>query len=96
MPQVVYISLSSQHDSAWTLIDILGCKNSWAYPLNPKSDQHLISPYSNTAELFIKIMRIKETIANLESFDCWTDSPCQYQGKYKEESKENMDTDVRV
>ena len=29
-------------------------------PLNPRSDQHVISPYSNTAELFIKIMRIKE------------------------------------
>ena len=27
-------------------------------PLNPKSDQHLISPYSNTAESFNKIMRI--------------------------------------
>ena len=36
----------------------------------PKSDQHLISPYSYTAESFIKIMRIKEMIANLRSFDC--------------------------
>ena len=35
-----------------------------------KSDQHLISPYSYTAESFIKIMRIKEMIANLRSFDC--------------------------
>ena len=34
-------------------------------PLNPKSDQNLISPYSNTAESFTKIMRIKETIAKL-------------------------------
>ena len=25
-------------------------------PLNPSSDQHLISPYSNTAASFIKIM----------------------------------------
>ena len=27
--------------------------------LNPKSDQHLISPYSNTTELFTKITRIQ-------------------------------------
>ena len=33
-------------------------------PLNPKSDQHVISPYSNTA------MRRKEMIANLKSYDC--------------------------
>ena len=40
--------------------------------LNPwilKSDQHLISPYNNTAKPFIKIMSIKEMIANLRSFD---------------------------
>ena len=39
-------------------------------PLNPKSDQHVISPYSNTAESFIKIMRRKEMIANPKSYDC--------------------------
>ena len=39
--------------------------NSYINPLNTKSDQHLISPYSNTAESFIKIMRMKEMIANL-------------------------------
>ena len=33
-------------------------------PLNPKSDQNLISPYSNISESFNKIMRIKEMIAN--------------------------------
>ena len=38
--------------------------------LNPKSDQHLISPYSNTTELFIKIVGIKEMITNLRSFGC--------------------------
>ena len=39
-------------------------------PLSPlKSDQHVISPYSNTAESFIEIMRIKEMITNLRSFD---------------------------
>ena len=43
-------------------------------PLKPKS---LISPYSNTAESFIKIMRIKEMIAILRSFDCLTYSPFQ-------------------
>ena len=36
-------------------------------PYNPRSDQHLVSPYSNTAKPFIKIMRIKEMIANLRN-----------------------------
>ena len=31
------------------------------------SDQHLISPYSNTAQSFIKFMRIKEMIINQDS-----------------------------
>lgn len=26
-------------------------------PLDPKTDHHLISPYSNTAELFVKILK---------------------------------------
>ena len=39
--------------------------NSYINPLNTKNDQHLISPYSNTAESFIKIMRMKEMIAHL-------------------------------
>ena len=34
--------------------------------LNPKSNRYLSSPYSNTAQPFIKIMRIKEMIAALE------------------------------
>ena len=38
-------------------------------PLYPESDQHLISVYSNTAESFIKITRIKKMITNLRSFD---------------------------
>ena len=33
-------------------------------PLNPKSDQDLISPYSNTAESFINVIIRKEMIAN--------------------------------
>lgn len=49
--------------------------------LNPKNDQHLISHYINTAESFIMIVRIKEIIANLRSFDFYTNSPCQYQKK---------------
>ena len=36
--------------------------------LNPKSDQHLISPNNITPELHIKVMRIKETITNQRSF----------------------------
>ena len=39
-------------------------------PLNPESDQHLISPYSNMAETFIKITRMKEMIATVRIFDC--------------------------
>ena len=44
------------------------CPFHWLYmcvnPLNPKRDQNLISPYNNTAESFIKIMRIKEMITH--------------------------------
>ena len=40
-------------------------------PLNPKSDQRLISPYNLTAESFFKIMRKKVVITNLRSFDCY-------------------------
>ena len=65
-------------------------------PLNPKSDQHVISPYSNTAESFTRIMRIKEMIANLKSYDCKTNSPCQYQRKCIAKSVENMDAGVKV
>ena len=65
-------------------------------PLNPGSDQYLISPYNNTAESFIKIMRIRQMITNLRSFDCQTNSPCQYQRNCTEKSMENIDTDVRV
>ena len=73
-------------------------QNSYSYfkPVNPKSNQHLNSPYSYTAKLCIEIMRIKGD---------------DHQGKkalivkkillartkwnvYK--SMENMDTDVRV
>ena len=39
-------------------------------PLNPESDQHLISPYINMAEPYIKVTRIKEMIATQRSFDC--------------------------
>ena len=39
-------------------------------PLHSMSDQHLISPSSNTAESFIKVMKIKEMMSNLRSFDC--------------------------
>ena len=64
--------------------------------LDPKSDQHPISPNSNTAKSFIKIMRIKEMITNVRSFDLQINSPCQYQKKYIEKSMENLDTNVRV
>ena len=59
-------------------------------PFNPKSNKHLISPYRNTAESFIKVMRIKEMITNLRSFYFLTNSPLQYQKKCIEKSKENV------
>ena len=40
---------------------------------NPKYDQHLISPYRNTAKSVIEIMRIKEP--NLRCFDYTMNSP---------------------
>ena len=46
------------------------CSNDMVNPLNPESDQHLISPYSNMAETFIKITRMKEMIATVRIFDC--------------------------
>ena len=46
-----------------------------------KSDRLLISPYNNTAGSFVKIMRIKEIIDNLCSFDCYTNSPYSTNGK---------------
>ena len=49
-------------------------------PLYPESDQHLISVYSNTAESFIKITRIKKMITNLRSFDWWNKSPVSNKG----------------
>ena len=37
-------------------------------PLNPESDQHLISPYNITPESHIKVVRIKEMITREETF----------------------------
>ena len=37
-------------------------------PLNPKSDQHQISPHNITPELYVKVMRIKEMITNERIF----------------------------
>ena len=37
-------------------------------PLNPRSDQHLISPNKIPHETHIKVMRIKEMITNYSSF----------------------------
>ena len=82
--------------------NIEGCFWSWLLSfcpcdtLNPASDQHLISPYNNTSESFIKIMRIKEMITNLRSFDCSTNSPSQQQRTCLENCMENIHTDVRV
>ena len=43
---------------------MLGCEE-----LTRGSDQHLLSPYGNTADSFIEITRIKEMIVNLRGFD---------------------------
>ena len=61
-----------------------------------KSGQYLISPYSHAVKPFIKIMRINEMIGNQISFDLQMNSPCQYQKRHMEKSRENMDTDFRV
>ena len=37
-------------------------------PLNPKSDQHQISPYNINPESDVRVMRIKEMITNERSF----------------------------
>ena len=52
-------------------------------PKNPKSDQHLISPYSKTVEPFINITRIKEMIGNLRSFNCKRINLVSAKGKYR-------------
>ena len=65
-------------------------------PLNPKSDLHLISPYNITPESHVKVVRIKEMIANWRSFDWQTNSPCQHLRKCIKNSMENMHTDVKV
>ena len=61
-----------------------------------KSDLHLISPYSNAAGSFIKITRMNKVIANLRGFDCYMNSPFQYQRTSVEKSIENMESDVMV
>ena len=38
-------------------------------------------------------MRMKGMITNLRSFDCKTNSPCQYLKKCMEKSIENIDTE---
>lgn len=46
-----------------------GRENLSVDPLNPQSNQHLISSHSNKTESFIKIIRIKEMIAIPRGFD---------------------------
>ena len=60
------------------------------------NDQPLISAFINTAESFLEFTRIDEVITKLRSFDCYTNSPCQYQRKCQGKSIENMDTDVKL
>ena len=84
---------------AWLFFMLVTSSRTLVFPLNslnPKSDQHPNFPYSNTAESFIIIMRIKEMIANLRCFDCKTNFPRLDQRRRVEKSVQNMDTDVRV
>ena len=62
------------------------------------SDQHVISSYSNTAESFMKFIRITEMVANLTKLLIAnkTNSPFQYQRNCLGRIIENMVTDVRV
>lgn len=39
-------------------------------------------------------MRIKVPIANQRSCECWINSPCLYQRRWREESVKNIDTDM--
>ena len=39
---------------------------------------------------------MKKMINNLRSFDCFMNSPCQYQRKRIEKSRENIDIDIGV
>ena len=63
-------------------------------PLNPYSDQLVISPYSHIAESFIKIMRIKE-MPTQEALIVHQILLVSTKGKCMEKSVENMVTDVR-
>ena len=61
------------------------CLPGWlADSFKPKSDQYLISPYSNIALSFTKI---KEMIIIV-----LINSPCQYRRKFLQKSMEHMNT----
>ena len=64
-------------------------------PLNPRRSQHLILLTVKLLSHFILIMRIKEMIANLGSFNCNPTLLASTKGNvYK--GMENMHTDIRV
>ena len=70
------------------------------FNLNPwtKNDWHLhvISPHNIIPESHSKVIGIKEMISKLKKLSIVTNSPCQDLRKCRENSKENMHTDVRV
>ena len=55
IPWIVILNSVIQPLCNWTRMSLTSVN-----PLNPKSGQHLISPSCYIAELFIKIMRVKE------------------------------------
>ena len=72
---------------------IMECCNpvfNWFNPLNPRSDQDLISPNSSNEN------KGKLMLANLQSFDLQMNSLCQYQKQHIEKSIENMDHDIII
>ena len=68
MPKdLIGVAVVNMDSSVWGICVLDLGRSFRVKPLNPESDQHLISPYSNMAESFIKIMKIKETIATKEA-----------------------------
>ena len=65
-------------------------------PLNPKSDQHLISPPNITPESRIKVMRIKEMVTMKGTFRLARKFSLSASWECTKNKGENMDTDVTV
>ena len=58
---------TSYHNFTQCRYFFLGAYN----PFNCKRDQHIISPYSNIAKSYIKVMRIQRMITSYTNFSSW-------------------------